>query len=115
MRWDQARAASCHLIQPYMYTLATMDDRVLTGFFVAPHMTSRMLLLPLFAGVMGLKPHKRSCYLAMVARLVAFVGCSLSYWNALLCMAVNGLVFFGSHYWHHGGFVTVRWGKGPTT
>ena len=85
---------------------------------MATNLASPVLMFPLFAAMMGLKPHKRSFYVAAVATLIAFVSCKLmvpkhlGYMSVLTCIAVNGLAFFGSHYWHYSGFVIEKRGNG---
>ena len=91
-------------------------DLVLTALEVS----SPLLTLPLFSAMMGLKPHKASFYRALVPTVVSFVLCKAflpadqDHWTLVIGLAVNGLAFFGSHYWHHGGFVTVHRDQTPT-
>ena len=40
--------------------------------------------------------------------LSALLPTAQDHWTLVIGLGVHGLVFFGSHYWHHGGFVVER-------
>ena len=78
-----------------------------------------LLMIPMFAGMMGLKANTKAFYVALGVTLVAFISSKLllpdayTHFTILICLAVNGLTFFGAHYWHHGGFVIEQRKNGP--
>ena len=75
--------------------------------------TGPLLMFPLLTGIMGLKPEKKAFYTAMWVTIGAWVACKLclptdySYLSTLLCILVNGIVFFSTHCWINKGFKTV--------
>ena len=76
--------------------------------------TGPLLMFPLLTGMMGLKPEKKAFYTAMWVTIGAWVACKLclptdySYLSTLLCILVNGIVFFSTHCWINKGFKRVE-------
>ncbi|MBX9889945.1 MAG: sodium:solute symporter family protein, partial [Amoebophilaceae bacterium] len=76
--------------------------------------TGPLLMFPLLSGMMGLKPEKKAFYTAMVVTIAAWVACKLllpedyDYLTTLLCIVVNGIAFFGTHFYINKGFKKVE-------
>ncbi len=66
--------------------------------------------IPLIAGIMGLKTDSRSFMVSFIATIAAFlfILCYDFTLNVPVCITVNALTFFGTHYFQNRGFVTVR-------
>ncbi len=80
---------------------------VFTSFEVA----GPLLAFPFWGGVLGLKPDRRSFYVASVATIVSFVlakhllPVDHNHFAVLVAVSANGLFFLGGHYLRNGGFV----------
>ena len=101
-----------------VFSLHTPDPLVL--FMNSLEATGPLLLIPFLSGLMGLKPEKKAFYRAAVVTIVAWVACKLllpedyDYLTTLLCIIVNGIAFFGTHFYINKGFKTVdRSGEQP--
>jgi Na+/proline symporter len=73
-----------------------------------------LLMVPIIAGMMGLKPDSKVFYGATVVTLVAYLIAKLKlpaeqgHFVALVSVLANGVSFFGFHGLRHKGFVTVQ-------
>ncbi|MBX9889935.1 MAG: HD domain-containing protein [Amoebophilaceae bacterium] len=76
--------------------------------------TGPLLMFPLLSGMMGLKPEKKAFYTAAVVTVGTWVACRLllpeayDYLTTLLCIVVNGISFFGTHFYINKGFKKVE-------
>ncbi len=92
-----------------LYTTNFLGLLVLSLEFAGP-----LLMFPLIAGMMGLKPDKTAFYAAMGATLLSFVVTrqwifsDQGHFVALVSALTNGLVFFGVHFYRHKGWAVVR-------
>ena len=75
-----------------------------------------LLVFPFFAGILGLKPDRRSFYVSAAVTLGAFfVGKiwlpeALSHFLPIICVLVSGVTFFTAHFVCNSGFSVVRRG-----
>ena len=93
--------------------LSLQGANVISLSFVALELTGPMFLLPFVSGVVGLKTDQRSFYVAVLCTIVAFVASKLflsaeyQHFLSLICIAANGIGFFGTHLLQHGGLLMV--------
>ncbi len=84
-------------------------------FIYGMDLTALLFTIPLIAGVMGLKTESKSFLVSLLATLAAFFLTNL-YLNEEIaipiCVLVNVLSFFGTHYLHHRVFVVVKRAEG---
>ena len=92
------------------------DD--LYGFiFTSFEFTGPLLVFPLLAGIVGLKPEKQAFYVASGMTIVAFLASRLflpaaeSHLTPLISVVTNGVLFFGMHFVRNNDFVFVNHGE----
>ncbi|XWN35112.1 MAG: HD domain-containing protein [Roseivirga sp.] len=85
--------------------------------FIAMQSAGPLLMFPIIAGIMGLKPDKRSFYAAAVAAAVVLIAAkgllpaNLGHLAAPIGILTNGLVFFGAHLIQNQGWAVVERAK----
>ena len=73
-----------------------------------------LLMLPIIAGMMGLKPDKRAFYVSVGVTFLALVVAKRylseeeAHWVALTGVVANGLSFLGVHWFRHKGFAIMK-------
>ncbi len=89
--------------------------------FKAVGFTGPMLMFPLIAGILGLKPEKSTFYIAMGVTIGVFISSHLFlpkeqiHLATLASIIANGISFFGAHVIQHKGFaIILRNGEGAT-
>ena len=76
--------------------------------------TGPILMFPIIAGMMGLKPEKLAFYIAMVGTITTFIVCKYyffpdkSHLVTLTSILVNGTIFFGIHVFQNKGFAIIN-------
>ena len=82
--------------------------------FTSLEFATPLLVLPFFAGILGLKPDRRAFYVSAVVTLLTFCAGKLwlpeahSHFLVLICLLASGLTFFTVHWVRHRGFVVVK-------
>jgi len=72
--------------------------------------TGPLLFIPFLSGLVGLKPDPKMFYSAAVVTIAAWLNCKLllpedySYLTTLICIIINGIAFFGTHFYINNGF-----------
>ena len=92
--------------------LTKTDD--LYNLLCVSYACTPILVFPLWSGVLGLKPDKYAFYIAAgVTTVVLFLAKLLSsaaqsHFVVFISLAVNGMVFFGTHAIRNKGFVIIN-------
>ena len=100
---------------------AALHTQNFLGFLVLSlELAGPLLMFPIIAGMMGLKPDKKVFYGATGVTLVAYLIAKLKlpveqeHFVALVSVLANGVSFFGFYRLRHKGFVTVQEAQATT-
>ncbi len=98
----------------------THGENLYSLLFTSLEFATPLLIFPFFAGILGLKPDRRSFYVSAAVTLSTFAISKLwlpeahSHFLPLICVVASGLTFFTVHFVRNRGFAVVRRGAQDT-
>ena len=117
IRLDELKATrySTLLISFLGFLLCLTFEKVPATAYYIPRFTSMLVVVPLMAGIMGLKTDKRAFYIAAVMTIPAYAlpfmlmtGRLTEDVSTVGSILMSLFSYLGAHYYHNGGFVTIN-------